>query len=242
MLKKFFIFILILNVSMVVHAVPNIYPVTAEMQLRKGRGWSKFTIFNTENEKKIYKIDIRDVDNLGEKSLLSKSLKIFPKYIEVLPRKNQVVKLMVKDFPVDEMKDGEYRASISIEELSSGLDKKYQQKNKIDGISTVINFKYQVNMGIYGYVGKLSPSINVNVKFIKGKTLYATITNRGNYSYPIKYQLLNKKYEVIEDVFMPKLMEGEIKNVQIKILGEAVKLKIIEGRSKESLYEYNIKS
>lgn len=242
MLKKILIYIMILNLYTAALAVPPIYPVTMEMKLDRGRAQSKFTIFNTGKEKKRYKISIRQVDNLGEASLFSEYLRVFPKYAEIDPGNKQVVRVLVKDFPKEEVIDGEYRASISIEELDSGLEKKYQRKNKSEGLSTVINFKYKVNMAVYGYLGDLKHSIKIEEISLDSGVLYGTVANTGNYSYPLKYQLLNKKGKVLEERALPKLMWNERKKIQIQVLEEASLLKILDGERSDVLYESDISS
>lgn len=241
MFKKVILFVVLLNLYLVVQAVPPIYPVTLDMQLNNGRGNSKFTVFNTGKEKKRYKISIREVDNLGEESLLSKHLKVFPKYIEVDPGNKQVVRVLVKEFPVEDVVEGEYRASISIEELDSELGKKYQSKEEKDGISTNINFKYKVNMAVYGYVGRLIPKITLEEASLDNGNFDCTMVNTGNYSYSVKYQLLDKQGKILEEASLPKLMWNKRKKMQINIPEECSLLRILEGKKNFVLYENDLK-
>ncbi len=239
MLKKIISVVFLLSLS-VVYAVPPIYPVTLEMKLDNGVNSSQFTIFNNESQKKVYKIFVSDVDNMDEVSSLGQYMKIFPKYIEIEPGEKQVIKVLVKDFPSEKVEEGEYRSSIVIEELDSLIEDKYQRREVSEGISTMINFKYKINMAVYGYIGELKASIETTDFMEKDGVIYGNIENTGNYSYSIKYLLLDNKENVIEEKVLSKLMDGEKRSIKIEAPSDAVMIKFIEVDEERILSEEKI--
>ncbi len=237
MIKKYLIIISLFVVSLISSAVPPIYPVTLSMDVSKGRAHSKFTIFNTEDSVKKYRIRVRDVDNQGRESVLAEHIRIFPKYIEVEPGKNQEIRLIVKDVPLEEWKDGEYRGSIEVEELDSSISKKYKREDEAGGVSTVINFKYKINMAVYAYKGAKLPGLEVEIKeFIKDKIKFS-VGNRGNYSYPLKYYIYDKDGKELESAVIPKLMYEEKREVTLDSKEGAAYFRICENDTGEELFK-----
>lgn len=238
--KLLSILLFLFTLSVSYGGAPSLYPGVAEVHLKNGRGQGSFIMFNTGENTKKYKVTVRDVDNQGNPSALSGYLKVFPRYVEIEPGKNKKVRFLIRDFPEGQVKEGEQRASISIEELDSVLEQKHKTMEASSGISTVIKYKYHINMAVYGYVGDLIPEAEVELNTRGDNLLTGTITNKGNYSYPVSASFLGADNKVIGTITLPKLMEGDINQVEIRTPEGTKKLKIIEEKSNTLLYERDL--
>lgn len=235
-MKKLIYIILFITNFMIAQAIPSIYPSSVQMKLDKGHNFSSVTVFNTGDKTMKYKLSIKDVDNLGNSSELAKYLKVFPKFIEIPAGENQIVKIIARGIPANKFKEGESRGSLSIEELESSIEKKYKTKKSIDGVSTTINFKYVINMAIYGYFGNLSPKLEVDNIEIDKTDIKGLITNTGNYSYFIKYQILDKSDKILEENVLFKILYGQKEKFSIKNVKGGVKIKLLEKDQGSILY------
>lgn len=242
MRKKLTILSLLL-LTLTSFAFPRVYPSIVSMNIERGRGRTELTIFNTEKEVKKYKIGIRDVDNFGDPSELSKYLKIFPKYVEIKPGEQQIIRVFAKNIPIQEFPIGEVRASLAIEEIKAENKKKYKSKDDDNGVSTMITFEYILNMAVYGYNGELIPKIDVS-KITKNKDIELTgkITNKGNYSYPLSYELLNKEGKVVGEGVLGKIISGKTLDFKVKLEKESYEFVIKDEKKKKELYRKKINS
>jgi len=237
-MKKIYGYILMFLVIFVgAIGAPSIYPSTVKMDLTKGHNYSTVTVFNTGDKVMKYKLGINSVDNLGNKSELAPYLTVFPKYMEINPGESQVVRIIAKGIPVDKFEDGEYRAALSVEELESSIHKKYKTKQESGDVSTVINFKYVINMAIYGYLGKTIPKLEVKDVKINKKNITGHIKNEGNYSYFIKYQILDKSDKVLKEEVLFKLLYGQEENFSIPNVEKGSKIRLIEKDINTILYK-----
>ena len=207
MKKKIVLILILLLITSISYSFPKVYPSVIEMNIDSGRSRGEFTIFNSEKEVKKYKLGVKEKDNLGNPSEFSKYLKVFPKYIEIKPGGKQTIRVFVKGIPKDEFDVGEVRASISIEEIKSQAYKKYESKETINGVRTMIDFNYVLNMAVYGYVGELKAKLDVkSLTLTKEGNLTGVISNEGNYSYPLNYEILNKSGKEIEKGPLGKIL------------------------------------
>lgn len=242
MKKKLMMTVLMLVTTSLLYAFPKVYPSVVEMNIDKGRSRGEFSIFNTGEDVKKYKLGVNEKDNLGKPSEFSKYLKVFPKYIELQPGENQKIRVFAKGISKDEFDIGEVRAAISIEEIKPQALKKYASKERSSGVRTMIDFNYVLNMAIYGYVGELVPEIEVKPLKLKDGELIGNIKNVGNYSYPLDYEILNKKGKVIEKGPLGKILFGENLGIKIDTAEKAFKFQIREGNEKTVLYTSKIDS
>lgn len=216
---------------------PSIYPSTVKMDLTKGHNYSTVTVFNTGNKVMKYKLGINSLDNLGNKSKLAPYLKVFPKFIEINPGESQVVRIIAKGIPVNTFKNGEYRAALSVEELESSIQKKYKTKQESGEVSTVINFKYVINMAIYGYLGELIPKLEVSDMKINKSSITGHLKNIGNYSYFVNYQILDDSNKILKEDTLFKILYGQDETFSIKNLDKGVKVKLLEKDTNVILYK-----
>lgn len=237
--KLFFMMLFISMTGAVFGRAPALYPGIGETVLRGGRGQGSFMIFNTVEETKRYRISVRDIDNMGESSLLGKHLRVFPTYLELEPGTNKTVRYLIRNFPQEGIEEGEYRASISIEEMDSNLEEKYKSREDTRGISTVINYRFNINMAIYGYVGKIYEKVDVETER-DGSLIRGRVKNKGNYSYEIFYEFYDSRSEIIKRVSLPKLMDGDSVEFSANIPEGAYSFKIKGGKERNVLYELHI--
>ncbi|MCK5780874.1 MAG: hypothetical protein KAH04_07620 [Psychrilyobacter sp.] len=216
---------------------PSIYPSIVKMDLKKGHAFSTVTVFNTGDKSMKYKLAINDMDNLGIESKLAPYLTLFPKFMEIAPGESQVVRIIAKGIPIDEFKDGEYRGAIAIEELDSSIHKEYKSKEAVEGVTTTINFKYIVNMAVYGYIGELKPKVKVTNLKINKENITGSIENIGNYSYPINYEILNKSGKVVNEGVLFKILYGQKETFKIENTSKGVKIRLLEKEKDELLYK-----
>lgn len=207
---------------------PSVYPSTVKMDLSNGRNHSTVTIFNTGDKTMKYKLGINLLDNLGNKSKLAPYLKVFPRFIEIEAGESQIVKVIAKGIPIDKFKNGEYRGALSIEELGSSIQKKYRTKHEANGFSSVINLKYIINMAIYGYFGELIPKLKISNIKIDEKEISGVLENNGNYSYFIKYQILDKSGRVLDEGTLLKILYGQKEKFSIKNVKNGTKIIFLE--------------
>jgi len=237
MRKKYtyiFIFLIIFTAAI---GAPTVYPSTIEMDLSKGHNYSTVTVFNTGDKTMKYKLGINPLDNLGNKSELAPYLKVFPRFVEIEPGGSQVVRIIAKNIPVNTLKNGEYRAALSVEELESSIQKKYKTKQESGEVTTTINFKYIINMAIYGYIGELVPKIEVKNLKINDKEITGRIKNKGNYSYFIKYQILDSSNKVLKEDTLFKLLYDQDEMFSINNVDKGVKIKLLEKNTNSILYK-----
>lgn len=236
-MKKILIILVLTIMSSIVMAnAPAIHPGIQEIKIERGRGQGSFMIFNQGEEVKRYKVTVRDIDNAGNESALSKNLKAFPRFVEVEPGSNKTVRLLIRDFP--ETEDGEYRASISIEEIVSELTETHKTQTVADGITTNIEYNYIINSAIYGYVGKLHKDIKVEIEEKEG-VMVGKVINNGNYSYPLTGKFLGEDGKIIQEGAVGKLMdEGELK-VNFEIPEGSNTFEILDDKN-EVLYKRDI--
>lgn len=240
-MKKITIVIIMILVTSLSYAFPKVYPSVIEMNIDSGRSRGEFTIFNSEKEVKKYKLGINEKDNFGELSQFSKYLKIFPKYVEIQPGGSQKIRVFAKGIPKGEFDTGEVRAAISIEEIKSQAYKKYESKKVVNGVRTMIDFNYVLNMAVYGYVGELKPKLKVeSLNLTKEGKLIGLVINEGNYSYPLNYEILNKSGKVVEKGPLGKIIFGHSLDIKVKTLEKSFKFQIKEGNKKDVLYQGKI--
>lgn len=242
MKKKILMILMMLITTSLLHAFPKVYPSVIEMNIDKGRSRGEFSIFNSGEEVKKYKLGINENDNLGKASEFSKYLKVFPKYVEVQPGANQKVRVFAKGIPKDKFDNGEVRAAISVEEIKPQAFKKYASKKSANGVRTMIDFNYVLNMAVYGYVGNLVPEIEVKPLEIKDGQLLGEIKNMGNYSYPLDYEILNKKGKVIKKGPLGKILFDENLGIKVDTTEKSFKFQIMESNKKDVLYTSEIGS
>jgi len=240
MKKLLSILLFLFTLSVSYGRAPSLYPGVAEIHLNNGRGQGSFLMFNTGESTKKYKVTVRDVDNQGNISVLSDHLKVFPRYVEIKPGENKKVRFLIRDFPEGDVDPGEQRASISIEELDSVLEQKHKTMETASGISTLIKYKYNINMAVYGYVGDLIPKAEVTLENTGENLLTGTIANKGNYSYPVSASFLDGNDRVIDTITLPKLMEGAVNDIEVKLPEGSTKVRITEGKSNALLYERDL--
>ncbi|MCK5780930.1 MAG: hypothetical protein KAH04_07900, partial [Psychrilyobacter sp.] len=83
MKKILIVLILLITSSVAFPSGPSIYPGINQITLEEGRGKGNIIVFNHSDQLKKYKVTVSDVDNNGENSILSKSLKVYPKFLEI---------------------------------------------------------------------------------------------------------------------------------------------------------------
>ncbi len=240
-MRKKLIAPLLLLLSLATFAFPRVYPSVVSMDIKSGRGRTELTVFNTENEIKKYKINIRDVDNFGQPSEFAKYLKVFPKYIEIKPGEQQIVRVFAKEIPVSEFPIGEVRASLAIEEIKDENAKKYKSKSEDNGVSTMIAFEYVLNMAVYGYNGKLIPKVDVlDIKKDKGNVLTGKIINKGNYSYPLIYEILDANNKVVGNGSLGKIIADHNLDFKVPLEENSYTFVIKEKTNNSILYTSKI--
>ncbi len=229
---KKIILTLILILSMNAMAVPTVYPTIVEMNAKGNLTQSSVTLFNRDKTVKKYKISLNNKDNLGYDSKINEYITIFPQYIELKPGEKQSVKVLLKKFPINEFHEGEYRSALRIEEINSNIKEKYISKNANKNVSTLVNFNYIINMAIYVYSGELKSKIGVEKFDIKDKNMKLNIKNLGNYSYPLKYELLDKDGKVESDGDILKLMWNSSRIVEIPVPDSSKKIRVLDPQNK----------
>lgn len=218
-------------------AAPSIFPLNVKMDMAEGHNYSTVTVFNTGDKAMKYRLKINDLDNQGNKSGLAPYLSVFPRFMKLDPGKSQVVSIMMRGVPTDQLKNGEYRGSLEIEELESSVQRTYKRKEKATDIETNITFKYILNMAIYGYLGELVPKIDVKkIKKVNGN-ITGEIQNIGNYSYMIKYEILNKADKIVDSGMVFKLLYNQKSSFSIKNNNNGAKIIFLEEDSGNILYK-----
>lgn len=239
-MKKLLIFITFIfsTLNIVGQSGPALYPGIIELDLSMGNANSKFTIFNQNKSEKLYKISVKEADNQGNISVLADNLKVFPKFVALGPGENQDIRIIAKNFDYTTHNNGEYRASLMIEEIESNIDKKYTSSKQEEDMKAEIKFLINIGMAVYGYVGDLQEEITTDLtvgdNYIRGKLI-----NSGNYSYPIKYQILNND-EIIQENSIAKVIRERDVDINISIPPTGNLLKIIDTKKNKVLYEMNL--
>lgn len=106
----------------------------------------------------------------------------------------------------------------------------------------MIDFNYVLNMAVYGYIGELVPKINIESLSLKDGQLIAKVNNLGNYSYPMNYEILDKKGKIIEKGPLGKILFGEKLDIKVDTLEKEFKFQIKEANNKTVLYKSEISS
>lgn len=237
-MKKILTILMLVIISITATAnAPSIYPGIQEIKIERGRGQGSFMIFNQGENVKRYKVTVRDVDNAGNESVLSQHLRAFPRFVEVEPGSNRTVRLLIRDF--GETDNGEYRASISIEEIVSELEETHRTQTVADGITTNIQYNYIINSAVYGYVGELSTGVEIDTK-VKDGIISGKIVNTGNFSYPLTGRFIGADGKVIQEGSIGKLMDDSTLNLNLEIPEGTTGFEIQESNTKELLYRVEI--
>lgn len=221
-----------------------IYPSTLSIPIEKSKNIRTFTLYNTTTERKSFEVGVKDEDNFGEISEVAKYIKVFPKKFSLEPGKSREVRVNVEDIPQEMLGKGEYKASILIKGLSSKVNEKYESKTKSGAITTTLNIKINISMGIYVLTGNEFEKVEMEkLKINKTTNRYeAKIKNTGNYSYPVSIKILDKNKKVLFQTESIKIFPGVTSDITFPMEKNSDKIEIefSESEKEKSLKIYEV--
>lgn len=243
-MKKVLIVILLMCISLVSFAErvdgeqTPIYPATLAIPIEKSKNIRTFTVYNTTTERKSFELMVKEQDNFNQVSEVAKYIKVFPRKFSLEPGKSKEVRVSVEDLPEEMLGKGEYKAALSIKGLSSKINEKYESKENNGQITTVLNIKINVNMGIYVLSGNEFEKVEITkFKINKLKNEYeGKINNTGNYSYSVIIKILDKDKNILSRKEKVKIFPGIANDVSFPIIKNADKIEI-EVFEKEKILE-----
>lgn len=243
MKKILSILFLLMAINIFPEEYSPIYPTTLQIKVKKERGTGEFTVFNTSDERKNFEIVIKDIDNRGQPSELSKYMKVFPRKFSLEPGKNKDIRVMITGFPEELMGKGEYKSALLIKGLSSKLSEKYESKKK-EGITTVIDLKIDISMSIYGLTGNEVEEIEVlsfkEMKNKEGKAVYnIKVKNNGNYSYEIFVKGIDSNNKEVYRGYPVKVISGYSQSLEI-LKEDYTSIEILEKNQEKIIGKYSI--
>lgn len=205
-----------------------IYPSTLAIPVEKLRNIKTFTVYNTTTERKSFEVGVSEKDNFDEVSEVSKYIKVFPRKFSLEPGSSKEVRVSVENIPEDMLGKGEYKAALSIKGLSSKVNEKYDTKTKNGAISTTLNIKININMGIYVLSGNEFEKIEIEKFTLNKKTnMYdIKIKNTGNYSYPIIMNLLDKDKNILSKKEAIKIFPGKTVDLSFPVVKDINKIEV----------------
>lgn len=219
-----------------------IYPATLSIPIEKSKNIKIFTVYNTTLERKSFELEVKNEDNFGEISQVSKYIKIFPKRFSLEPGKSKEIRVNVENVPKEMLGKGEYKAALLIKGLSSKVNEKYESKVKSGVITTTLNIKVNISMGIYVLTGNEFEKVEIE-KFIlnKSNNMYeAKIKNTGNYSYPVVLKILDKNKNVLSERESIKIFPGLVTDISFPAIENSDKIEIELSEKEKSLKLYEI--
>ena len=219
-----------------------IYPATLSIPIEKSKNIKVFTVYNTTTERKSFEIEIKKEDNFGEISQVSKYIKVFPKRFSLEPGKSKEVRVNVENIPEEMLGKGEYKAALLIKGLSSKVNEKYESKAKSGAITTTLNIKINISMGIYVLTGNEFEKVEIEkFRLNKATNKYeAKIKNTGNYSYPVVLNILDKNKNVLSKRESIKIFPGIATDISFPAIVNSDKIEIKFSEKEKSLKLYEI--
>lgn len=168
-------------------------PTTFRFSLEE-RQTQELNIINTGNKSLRYKVFLeRPKDQTNEDLYLGEWVRFYPKILSVPPKSTRVVRFRAA-IPKDvKLEDGEYRALLSLEEITPKEDAAPAQLETEDeeegGTQFDLKTLFTYQLSLYGETGELKPKLEFRNLNIKTDTkdpdkfkLTGTIVNRGNVS------------------------------------------------------------
>lgn len=191
-LKKLFLKVLLfVAMSISAFAYINMSPTTLDKNIRVG-AYEEFTLYNDTTIPFRYKITPMAMSENKKVMDMSKWIEVYPKIVTVRPSESQKFKVYIK--ADKNALEGDYGAFLNIRQMSAPkLKGEKQEQNVGAGMVIMVN----LNMGIYGYVGDETPSIEVmnpTVYQKDGKSfLKMKVKNKTNRLVKIKIETEGKK-------------------------------------------------
>ncbi|MGL5657352.1 MAG: hypothetical protein ACRCXY_11040 [Fusobacteriaceae bacterium] len=247
-MKKILVVILLIILSVISFAErpegeqTPIYPSTLSIPIEKSKNIRTFTVYNTTTDRKSFEVGIKDEDNFGQISEVGKYLKVFPKKFSLEPGKSREIRVSAENLPEEMLGKGEYKAALLIKGLSSKVNEKYETKAKNGEITTTLNIKINISMGIYVLTGNEFEKVEIE-KFRLNKTtnMYeAKIKNTGNYSYQVGINILDKNKKVLSKRGTVKLFPGITTDISFPIIKDSDKIEIELEEKETSLKVFEI--
>lgn len=192
-----------------------IYPTTVGINIGKGKKVGEFKIFNTGDKVKTFEVSVKDTDNFETPSLIKEYIKVFPKSFSLKPGETKTIRVMLRDFPKELMGKGEYRGALLIKGLSSKIENQYESKDQ-KGITASVDIKIDVSMAVYVLTGNEKTEVEIISKKIQGDRTILELKNKGNYSYEVLVEALDKKGKLIEEGYPVKVIAGDSQKFPIK--------------------------
>lgn len=204
----------------------NIYPLSFDKRIDGLGGIKDFILTNTTNQKVRYQINIDPSLNM------SSWTEIYPRVITLAPGEKGEIKMYSrapKETPI-----GEYSTILNIKELEVPT----KNREKRQGVKVFTN----LNIKLYGYVGKLDSSIsldkfnitkgkNINNLKIKGK-----IKNNSLRRIRLDFVLINSKNEIL--ISEVKLKNNEVMDLSnLKLLTHNINNKEYKSFNSFKIYE-----
>lgn len=190
-LKKLFLkFLLFTAVSLSASAYINLSPTTLDKNIKAG-AYQEFTLYNDTTIPFRYKITPIEMVGNSKVNDMSKWIEVYPKIVTVRPAESKKFKVYVK--ADKEALEGDYGAFLNIRQMSAPKLKGEETENMGAGMVIMVN----LNMGIYGYVGDETPSIEVSEPSVykkDGKSfLKMKVKNKTNRLVKMEVQVEGKK-------------------------------------------------
>lgn len=219
-----------------------IYPATLSIPIEKAKNIRTFTVYNTTTERKSFEVGIKEEDNFGQASEVAKYLKVFPKKFSLEPGRSREVRVSVEELPEDMKGKGEYKAALLIKGLSSKVNEKYESKTKSGAITTTLNIKINISMGIYVLSGNEFEKVEIEkFKLNKATNMYEVkIKNTGNYSYPVVIKILDKNKNVLSEREAIKIFPGVVTDITFPAIKNSDKIEVELSEKETSLKVFEI--
>lgn len=155
---KSYLLLLFLLVYSLSFSYINIYPLFFDQRIDGMGGVKDFILTNTTNKVIKYQVNILKTE---EREDMFSWTEIYPRVLTLKPGAKGEIKMYVR--APKNIVTGEYSTILNIKELEIPTEKKDRKK---------VNVFTNLNIKLYGYVGKLDSSITLkNVKVLKGKTI-----------------------------------------------------------------------
>ena len=210
----------------------NVYPTKFDKEIRKEGSFHEITLSNPSMDEIRYSITLKDLKgNDNHTGDMASWTEIYPTLVTVRPGRKSNVKMLIT--PPEGVEDGEYGMILNIKQLNTPNSIKEKE-------GAVVSMLLDVNMGMYGYVGKVNGDYSKsNLKFVEKNDMLiieGIIENSGDRSPRTILSVSNKdgKEEVKR---IGRIWKGRTLDVSVKIeeLEDANMITIYEEDNKENI-------
>lgn len=229
-MRKLITLLSLILMATAILAIPQVYPNIVESELRDGPVYEEIRITNMGTTYKKYELSI---EKDSERYDLSNYIDFFPRVMDIPPKTQKSVRIVIRDLPYDHLEDGELRALLKINEIDSNLSSLYKSRGEKDEFGARVEMKFSVAMMIYGRKGEMIPKIDLSRKEGGSKV---TIRNSGNHSFKPRAVYRRDGNEI--DIEIPKILRGGERNIELESLGGEF---LVYDEGDNSLAKMNIK-